>query len=190
MSSPVIRDYRRGDEAALLPIHNYYARETAVNFDWEEMGERAFAKRIEQTISFYPFLVAERDDAVVGYAYAGPFVGRAAYGWASELTIYLAPDERGRGTGRALYQALEVILAAMGIQNLYACIGYPETEDERLTFASAAFHEHMGFSLVGHHHRCGYKFGRWYDMVWMEKIIGDHENVAPVISYPELSNQQ
>ena len=83
--------------------------------------------------------------------------------------------------GRALYEALADRLQAMGILNLYACIGYPQVEDEYLTRNSARFHEHLGLALVGTFHNCGYKFGRWYDMVWMEKIIGEHRPDQPPV---------
>ena len=83
--------------------------------------------------------------------------------------------------GRALYEALADRLQAMGILNLYACIGYPQAEDEYLTRNSARFHEHLGFALVGTFHNCGYKFGRWYDMIWMEKIIGEHRPDQPPV---------
>ena len=72
-------------------------------------------------------------------------------------------------------------LKAMGVLNLYACIGYPQVEDEYLTRNSAQFHEHLGFTLAGTFHNCGYKFGRWYDMIWMEKIIGEHRPDQPDI---------
>ena len=91
-----------------------------------------------------------------------------------ETTIYLHPDHRGEGIGRALYTRLERELAEQGILNLYACIGYPETPDEYLTTASAEFHAAMGYRLVGRFRKCGRKFDRWYDMIWMEKFIGDH----------------
>ena len=69
----------------------------------------------------------------------------------------------------------------MGILNMYACIGYPAEEDEYLTKNSADFHSHIGFTQVGEFHKCGYKFGRWYNMIWMEKVIGEHkEKQAPV----------
>lgn len=96
-------------------------------------------------------------------------MGRAAYDWAAELTIYLDHDARRGGLGRVLYEALADRLKAMGVLNLYACIGYPQVEDEYLTRNSAQFHEHLGFTLAGTFHNCGYKFGRWYDMIWMEK---------------------
>ena len=73
-----------------------------------------------------------------------------------------------------LYEAIEQKLKEMGILNLYACIGYLDVEDEYLNQNSAQFHEHMGFTLAGRFRKCGYKFGRWYDMIWMEKIIGEH----------------
>ena len=66
----------------------------------------------------------------------------------------------------------------MGVLNLYACIGYPQAEDEYLTKNSAQFHEHLGFTLAGTFHNCGYKFGRWYDMIWMEKVIGEHRPIS------------
>ncbi|MBQ7477690.1 MAG: N-acetyltransferase, partial [Selenomonadaceae bacterium] len=102
-------------------------------------------------------------------------VGRAAYDWSAELTIYLNPEEKGHGIGRKLYEAIEEKLAGMGIKNLYACIGDPLEEDEYLTRNSEKFHAHMGFTKVGTFHKCGHKFGRWYNMIWMEKIIGKHE---------------
>lgn len=81
----------------------------------------------------YPYLVIERDGRIEGYAYAHAFVGRAAYDWAAELTIYLDHDARRGGMGRVLYEALADRLKAMGVLNLYACIGYPLVEDEYLT---------------------------------------------------------
>lgn len=129
-----------------------------------------------------------KDENIAGYAYAGSFVGRAAYDWSCEVTIYLARDAQKCGLGRKLYEALENELHKMGIINLYACIGYPEKNDEYLTTNSADFHAHLGFSKVGEFHKCGYKFGRWYNMIWMEKIIGKHEDNQPAIKlYPELN---
>ena len=150
-------------------------------FEYDVPSLEEFEGRMRRTMQKYPYLVIERDGRVEGYAYAGPFVGRAAYDWACELTIYLDHDARKHGMGRALYEALADRLQAMGILNLYACIGYPQAEDEYLTRNSARFHEHLGFALVGTFHNCGYKFGRWYDMVWMEKIIGEHRPDQPPV---------
>ena len=87
-----------------------------------------------------------------------------------------------------LYTALIERLKEMGILNVYACIGYPKFEDEYLTINSAQFHEHLGFKTVRRFHNCGYKFHRWYDMIWVEKIIGDHKKSQPdIIAYPDLN---
>ena len=133
---------------------------------------------MEKILEKYPYFVAVCDNRVVGYAYAGAFVGRAAYAWSVEATIYIDASEVKRGIGKMLYETLENALMEMEITNLYACIGYTETEDEYLNANSAQFHEHMGFEKCGEFHKCGYKFGRWYDMIWMEKIIGRHGNLV------------
>ncbi|USF25876.1 Phosphinothricin N-acetyltransferase [Firmicutes bacterium ASF500] len=163
------------DAAELLELYSHYVRRTAISFEWEIPTLEEFQGRVRRTLEQYPYLIAHQGGKLLGYAYAGPFVGRAAYGWSAELTIYLAPESAKRGIGRALYEALERALAEMGVCNLYACVGVPaEEEDEYLTFNSAQFHAHMGFVQCGEFHRCGCKFGRWYSMVWMEKLIGPH----------------
>ena len=110
----------------------------------------------------------------MGYAYANTFKDRAAYDYAVETTVYVDKSCKKSGIGKALYLELEKALAAKNIINLYACIAYPENDDEYLTKNSVQFHEHLGYKLVGRFHKCGYKFGRWYDMVWMEKFLSAH----------------
>ena len=78
------------------------------------------------------------------------------------------------GIGKKLHNALEKELKERGFLNMNACIAYPETEDEHLDKNSAEFHAHLGYRMVGEFHKCGYKFNRWYNMVWMEKLIGEH----------------
>ena len=169
-----IRKAEMNDAERLLQIYDYYVKNTAITFEYETPSLEAFKTRMVNTMSRYIFLVIEKDGRIEGYAYAGVFKDRAAYDWSCETTIYLDRDQRKSGLGRMLYEALEKELKEMGILNLYACIGYPATEDEYLTKNSAVFHEHLGFTKVGEFHKCGYKFGRWYDMIWMEKIIGSH----------------
>ena len=170
----IVRNAAVNDAQRLTEIYDHYVRETAVTFEYRTPTSEEFRERMERTMVRYPYLVIADGDDVLGYAYAGPFKARAAYDWSCELTIYLDPDVRGRGLGRMLYEALENALRDMGILNLYACIGYPETEEEYLTRNSSDFHAHLGFETVGRFHKCGYKFGRWYDMIWMEKMIGEH----------------
>ena len=137
----------------------------------------------------YPYLVLEKDGKIQGYAYASAFIGRAAYDWSCETSIYLDHTVLKCGLGRKLYEALEGKLREMGILNLYACIGYPEVEDAYLTKNSAEFHSHLGFSSVGNFHKCGYKFGRWYNMIWMEKRIGTHRAKQPPVKFMDLNAQ-
>ena len=176
-----IRKAELSDAERLLEIYDYYVRNTAITFEYDTPSPDAFRSRIEQTIKRYPYLVILRDGLIEGYAYAGPFVGRAAYDWSCEVTIYLDHKSLKFGMGRMLYEALEAELRKMGILNLYACIAYPETADEYLSANSADFHAHLGFVKTGEFHKCGYKFGRWYHMIWMEKIIGKHEDQQPPV---------
>lgn len=90
-----------------------------------------------------------------------------------------------KGVGKALYTELENLLKGMGILNMNACIAVPDGEDVHLTNNSQEFHKKMGFDLVGIFHKSGYKFGTWYDMIWMEKIIGTHENELPPVKFGE-----
>lgn len=90
--------------------------------------------------------------------------------------------------GRKLYEELERILKQQGILNVNACIAYPRQEDEHLTMDSVHFHERLGYRMVGCFHDSGYKFGRWYDMVWMEKLIGEHLSEQPqIIPFSKLT---
>lgn len=176
------------DAEALLALYAPYVTETAISFETVVPTVREFRRRITTTLEHYPYLVAERDGEILGYAYTGPFVGRAAYDWAAEVSIYVRWGMRGQGVGRALYEALEAVSRAQHLINLEACIGVPAgADDEYLTHNSADFHAHMGYRLVGRFERCGYKFGRWYDMIWMEKIIGEHTcDPAPVVPFQKL----
>ncbi len=169
-----IRDAKISDAPRLLEIYAYYVVNTAITFEYDVPALDAFVRRMESIMERYPYLVAEADGIVQGYAYANVFVGRAAYRFSCELSIYADRDARGKGCGRALYEALEARLKAMGIRNLYACIADPDREDEYLTRNSEQFHRHLGFTKVGAFHHCGFKFNRWYNMIWMEKIIGEH----------------
>lgn len=185
MNEIIIRDVEMKDAERILEIYAYYVDNTAITFEYDVPDLSEFQNRIKNTIKKYPYLVIEEDGVVKGYAYAGPFVGRAAYNWSCEMTIYLDHMAQKCGLGRKIYEAMENKLSEMGILNLYACIGYPIMEDEYLNNNSAQFHEHLGFSKVGEFQKCGYKFGRWYNMIWMEKIIGEHLEEQPDIKFCE-----
>lgn len=175
------------DAPALLKIYAPYVKNTSITYEYDVPSEEEFRRRIESTLRRYPYLVLERNGDILGYAYAGPLHSRPAYDWAVETSIYLDQNARGGGLGRKLHDALEAVLRDQGFLNMNACIAYPEVEDEYLTKNSAEFHAHIGYRMIGGFTKCGYKFHRWYGMVWMEKLIGEHlENQPPVIPFPQI----
>lgn len=214
-TSPItIRPATPDDAEALLSIYAPYVEHTAITFEYEVPSVEEFRERIVHTLQLYPYIVAERKPAgnaaavsenaehaahegtpapstpaeIVGYAYAGPLHARAAYAWSVETSIYVKESEKKSGIGKTLYLALEKILAAQNITNVNACIASPVVDDEYLNHNSIQFHEHFGYSMVGEFHKCAYKFGRWYNMVWMEKIIAEHQDKQPaMIPFPELT---
>ncbi|WP_312938909.1 N-acetyltransferase family protein [Oscillibacter sp.] len=169
------------DAEALLRIYAPYVEKTAITFEYDVPTVKEFAGRIEEIRKRYPYFVAEEDGEILGYAYAHALHERAAFGWAVETTVYIAETAKRRGLGKRLYDVLEQALATQNILNLYASIAYPAGEDPHLTRDSVEFHERLGYKLVGHFSQCGYKFGRWYDSVWMEKHIGLHTAGQPAV---------
>ena len=175
MSEIKIRMAVPEDAGELLEIYRPYVEDTAVSFEYVVPSLEEFEGRIRKVLTKFPYLVAELDGKLVGYAYASSFHVREAYEWCVETSIYVRKGWSGKGCGKALYQELERMLKKQNILNLNACIAYKEEEDEYLTHQSKDFHAHMGYRLVGEFHECGYKFGRWYSMIWMEKMLGAHD---------------
>ena len=176
MDTITIRTAQLSDAPEILKIYAPYIENTAITFEYEVPSTREFEGRISGTLKKYPYIVAIMEGKIVGYAYAGAFKSRASYDWGVEMTVYVDRNLKRMGIGRILYEKIEAILGAQGILNVNACIGYPEKEDEHLTWDSVKFHDKLGYKKIGHFHECGYKFNRWYDMVWMEKLIGEHTN--------------
>ena len=192
MAPITLRVARPDDARALVAIYAPYVLTTAITYEYDVPSVEEFAARIAHTLQKYPYLVAERDGELLGYAYLGTYIGRAACDWSAEASIYLRQDAHGLGLGRRLYTALEEIAKAQHLCNLNAAIAYPSdgVEDEHLTRNSVDFHTHIGYTMVGEFHGCGFKFGKWYSLLWMEKHLCDHRNDAPpmpVIPFPALS---
>ena len=167
------------DAPALLAIYAPYVEQTAITFECDVPAEAEFTRRIADTLQNYPYLVAEQDGVPVGYAYAGKFHERAAYDWSVETSIYVEQHRKRQGIGRLLHDALEQELQRRHFLNMNACVACPIGEnDPYLTRDSICFHEKLGYRMVGEFHQCGYKFGRWYHMVWLEKHIGSRGNAA------------
>lgn len=172
-----IRAAQPSDAEELLAIYAPYVTETAVTFEEEIPSKEEFAARIEKTLSFFPYLVAEEDGEILGYSYASHFHPRSAYRCSAEVTAYVRQGYGGRGIGRAMYTALEACLRRQNITNLNACIAFPNVPSER-------FHAAMGYKTVAHFTKCGYKLGQWQDMIWMEKFLCAHENPPkPVVPW-------
>ena len=172
-----IRVAREEDAGDLLNIYSYYVKNTAITFEHEVPSLEEFAGRIKETLKEYPYLVAVVDDKIVGYIYAGKFRTRASYAWSASTSVYIDKQYHRMGIGKMLYAELEKILAAQNVVNVYAGAADPVEEDEYLTRNSEYFHEAMGYRVVARYHECGSKFGRWYNLIEMEKIIG--ERICP-----------
>lgn len=169
------------DAEALLAIYAPFVTDTAISFEYEVPSVEEFRQRIIIKLEKFPYLVALYDGKPVGYAYASTFIPRPAYDWSVEATVYIKEDYTGLEIGRKLYEKLEELLLEQNIYNVNACIAFVEHEDPYVTNRSMEFHEHMGYHLVGKFTNSGYKFGRWYDMIWMEKILKPHPpNPEPV----------
>ncbi len=179
------------DAGQIRGIYAHYVLHTAITYEVEVPTLEEMRARIENTLRKYPYFAAEEKGKILGYAYAGPFKQRAAYDWSVETSIYVSKDARGRGIGKRLLDSLEETLRRQNILNVNACIAVPgEKEDQYLTFDSVRFHEKKGYLTVGTFHNCACKFDRWYNMIWMEKMLGGHTvPPAPVIPFPDLETE-
>ena len=174
-----IRTATPADALQLLNIYAPYVENTSITFEYEVPSVESFADRIRHTVEKYPYLVAEENNIILGYAYASAFKERAAYDWSVETSIYIREAMGHKGIGTALYKALEKALALQNICNLCACIAYPNP-------ASVSFHESFGYKTVAHFHASGFKQDAWSDMIWMEKELCPHTiPPGPFIPFPE-----
>lgn len=159
---PLIRAAAAGDSAAIAAIYNHYVAKTVITFEEEPVAAREMARRIEDAGSAsLPWLVAEREGQVVGYAYATPWRARSAYRFSVEVTVYVDPECPRLGIGRRLYEALLPTLKTRGIHAAFGVIALPND-------ASVALHERFGFEKVAHLREVGYKFDRWIDVGYWE----------------------
>lgn len=149
------------DGAPCAAIYRHFVLDTAVSFEDEPPSEADMGRRILATSACYPWLVAEVDGAVAGYAYASAHRERAAYRWAADVAVYVSEAVQRRGVGRALYEALLELLGLQGVQIACAGIALPNE-------ASVGLHEALGFEPVGVYRRIGWKAGAWQDVGWWQ----------------------
>ena len=154
------------DAGWIADLYAPIVRDTVVSFELEPPDATEMARRIALTLALHPWLVAEREDRPVGYAYASRHRTRAAYNWSCDVSVYVAPEAHRQHVGTALYARLLDILKAQGFRNAFAGIALPNP-------ASIALHERMGFLPLGTYTRVGYKLGAWHDVGWWQKILAD-----------------
>ncbi|MFC5971561.1 arsinothricin resistance N-acetyltransferase ArsN1 family B [Halomarina salina] len=188
MTPPRLRPATPDDAAAIRRIYAPFVEETAVSFEADPPTVDEMRDRIESKPPAYPWLVAEGGSGVVGYAYAGRFASRAAYRWAVECSVYVAPDAHRGGVGGALYTGLLDLLARQGYRTAYAGMTVPNE-------ASAGLHSAMGFTPVGTFENAGYKRGSWHDVQWWQRGLGDEATAdtgqpAPPRPLPELADAE
>lgn len=152
------------DAPRICEIYNHYVRETVITFEEAEVAPDEMERRIAGVISRLPWMVIESQRRVVGYAYAVPWKARAAYRHAVESSIYLAHDELGRGHGSQLYAALIEDLRVRGLHCVIGGAAMPNA-------ASVRLHEKLGFSKVAEFKQVGFKFGRWIDVAYWERLL-------------------
>lgn len=175
-----LRVAKSEDAKQLVEIYKFYVENTDITFEYEVPTVEEFAQRIKKTLLKYPYIVLEKDDIILGYAYASAFKERKAYDWSVETSIYVKDGERGGGIGTLLYNELERYLIKQNIINVNACITHPNKKSE-------LFHKKFGYKKVAHFTKCGYKFGVWKDMIWMEKFIGEHKDKPEeIIAFSKL----
>ena len=182
-----IRNALPEDAERLLEIYAPYVRDTAVSFEYVVPDESEFRERIRKTVLDYPYLVAVDHGRITAYAYAGPFHQREAYRHSAEVSIYVDRNDKRKGTGKALYAELERILLMQNVFSVHACIAIPDGYDIHLNDDSMLFHSAMGYQTAGKHVHCGYKFGKWYSVIWMDKLLCERRNdPEPFLPFSKL----
>lgn len=163
-SSATIRDASIEDAPAICAIYNHYVTDTFVTFEEQPVDTREMQSRMRAVLEKLPWLVLERDGDIAGYAYASPWKTRIGYRFAVESSIYLAPAHTNCGFGAALYRSLFDELHA---RNIHCVIGGAALPNP----ASVALHEKLGFTKVAHFRENGFKFGRWIDVAYWQRLL-------------------
>ncbi|WP_252732167.1 arsinothricin resistance N-acetyltransferase ArsN1 family B [Paraglaciecola arctica] len=163
----IIRYATFKDSAKIAEIYNFYVVNTAATFEETPVSSEEISSRITKVQDAnLPWIVALKDDAIVGYAYATKWKERSAYRFSVESTIYLSSQAQGKGLGTQLYKALLVKLKSHGINNVIGGITLPNP-------ASVALHEKLQMRKVAHFPQVGFKFGKWLDVGYWQLNLRD-----------------
>ena len=160
----MIRIATEADVPEMLAIYAPYILNTTYTFEYTVPTQEEFLARFRSITARFPWLVWEEEGKILGYAYGSAPFERAAYSWCAEDSVYLLPEAQGRGIGKILCKTLEEILAFQGYTKIFAIITSENTP-------SLAFHRQLGYNFVAEMENCGYKFGRWLSVTWMDKPL-------------------
>jgi L-amino acid N-acyltransferase YncA len=170
----LVRSATPHDLAAITAIYEHAVRHGTASFEIEPPDLREMTRRYESLrASGHPYLVAEIEGTVAGYAYAGPYRARPAYRWSVEDSIYVAPAMHRRGVGRVLLARLIAAAEADEFRQMIAVIG------DSANAPSIELHRAAGFRMVGTFDKVGFKLGRWLDSVLMQRALGDGAETTP-----------
>lgn len=172
--SPLIRAARTEDIPAITAIYAHHVLNGAASFEEVPPDAAEMSRRRQAVLARgLPYLVAEEEGAVQGYAYAGPYRLRTAYRFTVEDSIYVAPGRAGRGIGRALLTRVIEACTEAGMRQMIAVIG------DSGNVGSLRLHDSLGFEPVGVLKASGFKFGRWVDSVLMQRALGEGAKTPP-----------
>ena len=160
----MIREVNKSDAAGICEIYNYYIKNSVITFEEDDVDEKEVIRRIEEVTLKYPWFVCDEKGIVTGYAYAAKWKERSAYRYSAETTVYVHKDHYGKGIGSKLMLNLIDDVEKKNIHYLVAGIVLPNQ-------ASIALHEKMGFKKCGLLKEVGFKFGKWIDVGYWEKIL-------------------
>ncbi len=160
----MIRPATLADAEAIARIYNYYVEKTVISFEDELVPVEEMQNRMREKLPAYPWIVAEVDGQVVGYAYAGKWNIRSAYRYTVEISVYLDHERTGEGVGSKLYQVLLDELRARSVHSVIGGVALPNP-------ASVALHEKFGFRKVSHYREVGWKMERWIDVGYWELLL-------------------
>lgn len=160
----MLRIATEDDVLQILRIYAPYVENTTITFEYDVPSLPEFMQRFQAVTAQYPWLVWEEAGEILGYAYASAPYARAAYAWCAEPSVYLHPQAKRKGIGRRLYAGLEALLKLQGYQILYTLITSENSD-------SLEFHRKMGYITRVDFPDCGFKFGRWLGVTWMEKRL-------------------
>jgi phosphinothricin acetyltransferase len=170
----IVRPATAADVSAIAAIYHHHAVHGLGTFEEAGPPESEMAARMAAVQDKgLPYLVAEKDGAILGFAYAGPFRARSAYRYTAEDSVYIAPEAIGQGVGRALLSAVLTACESLGVRQITAVIG------DSGNAASIGLHQALGFTHAGAFTGVGYKHGRWVDVVFMQKALNGGIDVPP-----------